>query len=105
MKRCVLLAAAAVLAPALALALPPPAVAWKRDQSERRASWARMSSGKAPPGFASRRSRCSGSLHRMRRKRSSMTGDGPTGGSIISFEARGKSRSCPARSTTWISAR
>ena len=76
-----------------------------RDQSDRRASSARASSGNGPPACPGPRRRPSGSSHGMRMNRSSTMGEGPTGGSVTSLDDAPRSRSRPLRSTMWISAR
>ena len=87
------------------VALPPPARAEKRDQSESRARSARASSENGAPTCPGPSSRPSGISQGIRMKRSSMTADGPLGGSIISFELRPRSRSRPCRSTACTSER
>ena len=77
-------------------ALPPQTRPAKRDQSERRASCARTSSGNGPPGCASRSRRCSGSLHRIRMNRSSMMGEGPPAAASSRSRCAGRASPCPA---------
>ena len=71
-------------------ALPPQTRPEKRDQSERRASRARASSEKGPPGRNSRSQLESGRSHGMRAKRSSRIEDGPSGGTHVKWAADAK---------------